>query len=347
MPLLVLFKHSDFEEKICALISTYILILLLDEIVHNLTSLLIINSEIYTIILNNILISTMFLLIINNKTIINFIHKIKKYYSYKSKSFNITFLWLIVLYLLINFDLFFKTNAYINVIILIIALSSSIIYIFSLILNNENNSIKQYYNNLLLNNNGIKEDYNDYIIKKHNLNNFLLSLKNQKTAFINDSIDNYLKESNYANYHFVNNNDIPEEIYGYLISKMRQYKNIKFTIVANCKKHVKIDLNNQILYNEICNTIGIIIDNACEATKDIKQKNIFIKIFSKNQLINIEVINYFNNTINTSKIGKLFYTTKKYGSGIGIYSLKKNKFIDYKINIINNMFAIILKIKKP
>ena len=159
-------------------------------------------------------------------------------------------------------------------------------------------------------------------------------MKGLKDDKVNKSIDKYLKETNYYTGHN-NISKIPASISGFILNKISNNKNC---FIYGDDKIDNIDFFDQKRYNELCKTLGIAFDNAISACKESKDRNIYISFTKDHNKLKISIVNSFNNAIDINKLGTFSYTTKEDGNGIGIYSLRKNKYIKYKMNIINDKF---------
>lgn len=172
---------------------------------------------------------------------------------------------------------------------------------------------------------------------KHNLKNDLIALKttlspNEK-EIVNDIITKYNK-----NYEWINDiNSIPEGLQGIIYLKTKEAEKKKIQVMINTKGE---NYNTSTDFLNISNIVGIILDNAIEATKNAKSKVIVINIEESKNHFKIEIINKFTNNIDLNLIGNKNYSTKEYKSGIGlnyIKKIKKNKIkVDFKI--VSNLF---------
>lgn len=350
----ILMYKIKIKDKIYYGIINWIMYLLVDQFINytmssilNIFNLeLILNINIsesliyYTII--TYLMMIVLAIIINIKKYINFINIIKLYLNDNYKLILNILVSCIIMYLLLIFDLFYEINSNLRLIIFIVEIFILIITIENAIYNGKQKYNKKYIENLVYNMEGNKKNIDTFKIEKHNINNFLISLKDENNLQLNKRIDNYLEINNKVKITTNNIFDIPYNMSGFITNKINQY-NCKFYINgAEYLKDIKMD--NPRLYNEVCNAIGITIDNAYDAIKNQKTKEILIEIAKKNDKTVILISNIFENTIDISELGNLFYTTKDTGNGIGLFSINKSKYIKYKISIINNMFNIKLTI---
>lgn len=97
--------------------------------------------------------------------------------------------------------------------------------------------------------------------------------------------------------------------------------------------------------------IGISFDNAIEAARDSKERELFLGIYETSVGMTFSITNTFSGNIDLDKIGQLGYTTKGENHGKGLHFMKKiveNKIGLYtRTTISNNYFTqkIIIKEK--
>ena len=213
--------------------------------------------------------------------------------------------------------------------------------------------IKDKYNILTLKNlnnvlNSSIKAYSETIYScrelKHNLKNDLFMLKSktniENQELINDLINKYNK-----NYDWISKiYEIPEGLQGLIYIKSKEAKQLNINIISFIDNKLLIDKKD---YFNISEIIGILIDNAIEASKCSKTKNIIINIKNLEKAMEIKITNQFNNNIDLNKISELNYSTKERSSGIGLHYIKKRKKSNIKINyrIVNNLFISTLLYK--
>lgn len=215
--------------------------------------------------------------------------------------------------------------------------------------------INDKYNNKVLmeNNKDLKESYKacaevieEYKEFKHNLKNDLFHLKanvpkeNQKE--INSILTKYNEGIDWVN----KINCIPEGIQGIIFLKIKEAKTKNIKVYLNTVDE-KIEVTSKEFLN-ISNIIGILLDNAMEATLKTESKIIYIDIVENNKTIKIVIMNRFKNAIDLKKIGKKNYSTKEYKSGLGlnyINKIKKNKVKVY-FKIIEDLFITTVECNK-
>lgn len=104
-------------------------------------------------------------------------------------------------------------------------------------------------------------------------------------------------------------------------------------------------------YRDLTKIFGVFIDNAIDATKDAKKKEIVLDIKDDDGYLIIEISNTFSENTDLKKIGKKGYSSKGIGHGFGLSIVRdiknSNEFIDTFNEVEKNMFkqVIMAKIK--
>ena len=195
-------------------------------------------------------------------------------------------------------------------------------------------------------------DYNDnygkfldeYKIYKHNINHKLFAIKAYGNKKVNSLIDALIEEETDFN---IRNNDIynvPNGIKGIVAEKLY---NKKFSVIINNKiKRDPFEKLDSKSFNSISESLGIVLDNAIEASESTKNPVIIMDLFESKDAIFIKVGNNFINAIDFDNLGNKYYSTKNRGSGLGLFSIHRNNLVKEKIDIVNDFYFIELQIKK-
>lgn len=179
---------------------------------------------------------------------------------------------------------------------------------------------------------------------KHNLKNDLYSLKGvlpkEKQILLNNLMSKYN-----TNYDWLNNvTDIPEGLQGIIYLKKLEAEKQKVKLNVNYNSTKDIAEKD---FLDICDILGIYLDNAIEASKENGDKTVVLDIRDYYDSMMIKVINKFSNNVNLNEIGNKDYSTKNRNSGIGLNYISKikNKNIKTKIQIVNNLFITMIEYK--
>lgn len=195
-------------------------------------------------------------------------------------------------------------------------------------------------------------DYNDkygkfldeYKIYKHNIKHKLSAIKSYGNKRVNALIDDLLEEE--TNFSVKNNNlyKVPSGIKGIVAEKL--YNANLNVIVDNKIKNDPFSRLSPKAFNSISECIGIALDNAVEASEVTENPIILMDLFEDEENIFIKIGNNFCNSIDIDELGSIYYSTKNRGSGLGLFSIRRNNFVKEKIDIINDFYYIKLQIKK-
>ena len=335
------FKENSekcFANTIITFFTFSIVELLLSVFLYlNISNIILFNNNILLKLGYSVITFNLGVLILKNKYINKRIRKIQKLLE------DTISLKIFILFILFIFNmLFIMRISKLNNIYNILCITISLIYIvINLVL-----IIKEKYiiENLKIKNNNLMTSYKSYSkivdefkVFKHNLKNELLSIMNTVPKEKREQFQNLIKKYN-KNYEWLDGlENIPDGLQAIIYIKQLECKKENIDIVINY--NLKNFINDKD-YIDLCDVIGICLDNAIEAVKTIDTKIIFVDIYCEAEKIIIKIYNEFNNIISLNEIGNKNYSTKKKKSGIGIHYINelKNKKLKYKMEIKNNLF---------
>ncbi len=131
-------------------------------------------------------------------------------------------------------------------------------------------------------------------------------------------------------------------IKGLLYYKLCEMEDAKIKYSIYCEESAKKKINklNVTQMNDVTKVLGVMLDNAIDATKKAKKKEINISLCSMKGNSCITVENTYSGKINKDKIGT-GYTTKGKGHGFGLQLtkdiIKNNKYLKYEFSIVDKM----------
>lgn len=195
-----------------------------------------------------------------------------------------------------------------------------------------------------------------YKIANHENKNQLLTIKgmiNDDNKKISSYIDSIIKtKCNDDNDVMKLVSKIPAGgLKGLIYSKILVMKKSNINYQLNISKEIKtslfININDDLLL-DICNIVGVFIDNAIQEVEKINERYINIDFYLENSNLIISISNNFSN-IELEKIEKPGYSTKEKGHGYGLALAKQiidnNNRISNTKKIYKNIFTQIINIK--
>lgn len=194
---------------------------------------------------------------------------------------------------------------------------------------------------------GVKHDLNNIVqaINGYIMVNDFISLKKYFSRLLSEC--NYIQSIETLNPEVITN----PAIYSLLLNKynVATEKGIKVSI------EIMFDLSEISDYSyDISKILGILLDNAIEASLETEEKKIDVKFSSKNNIRYIVIENSYNSEkdIDTCKIFEKNFTTKKENGnkGIGLWNvqkiLKKNEMLELYTSKTSKYFEQSLRIYK-
>lgn len=343
-----------FNTEIFVTISEIIISLML--VTFGINSKEIVDNTFYNL-LANVLISILQIVLVNIKFVKIIIEKEVTLFMKNKKLINHLYVFFIILYLILSkngLEFMLKSNYYLNIIFL-----SVIILIVFVIFKNESKYDRLKEENRQMLNYVTK--YEKIITAQgktnHEFKNQLMVIRGYAQMNSNkiiDYIDEIVEDSNKAgsSYLISQLNNFPDGgIKGLLYYKLSimEDENIKYSI--NVEKGVKTKLktlstNN---YKNITKILGVLLDNAIDASKKSKHKKIDISVIKDKKNIIFKIYNTYKGKIDIDKVGT-GYTSKGKGHGYGLRLVKdiinEDKLFNISHNLEDNYFVSSLFIKK-
>ena len=180
----------------------------------------------------------------------------------------------------------------------------------------------------------------------------LISKKNTKALkYIDSILDNKIKDNEKIMH---KTSKIPEgglraTIYAKLCTMDELGIKYSLDIAKDIRTVDLINMKEDIVLN-ICKILGVFLDNAIEAVKDLKTKHIGIEIYLMDGDLCVDITNNYEGKLDINKIGSSKYTTKGENHGYGL-SLVNQIINDYpgvfenEKSITKNTFTQKIKIK--
>lgn len=180
----------------------------------------------------------------------------------------------------------------------------------------------------------------------------LISKKNTKALkYIDEIINDKIKDNEKIMY---KTSKIPEGgLRATIYSKLCTMDELGIKYSLDIAKDIRtvdlINMKEDIVLN-ICKILGVFLDNAIEAVKDLKTKHIGIEIYLMDGDLCVDITNNYEGKLDMNKIGSSKYTTKGGNHGYGL-SLVNQIISDYpdrfenEKSITKNTFTQKIKIK--
>lgn len=304
----------------------------------------------------NILISIFLMLSINLKFLYNFIAKFKLEMMNRKKLFSCFLIILILIYLIVARNALFA-KVTLDMIINLIILFIFIIMFIIIILSDNKNKYLEETNQQMLN---YVTKYEKIITEQgkanHEFKNQLMVIKGYAqmgSKKLIDYIDSITQDANktHSSYLISQLNKFPEGgikgLLYYKLSTMEEQK-IKYELDVEAGVKTKLNVLSVNMYKNITKILGVMLDNAIEASKKSKKKLIIISVVKIKSSVVFSISNTYSGKIDLSKLGS-GYTSKGFGHGYGLRLVndilnETNSFI-IKNDVVNGYFVSELTVK--
>lgn len=327
-------------------------------VVFGIKSIDIVNNYMYNL-LANILIS-IFSIIMINLTIINRIVKnIINVFDKNKKLMNYLYIILIIVYLVIlknGFEFLMKSNYYINLLFMFF-----IVFVIMIIIKNVSKyeQLKEINQQML----NYVTKYEKIITEQgkanHEFKNQLMVIRGyaqMNSPKLIEYLDSVVEDANkiYSSYLISQLNKFPDGgIKGLLYYKLSTIEEEKIKYSINVESGIKLRLKSLSVndYKNITKILGVLFDNAIDASKRSKEKLINIIVTKNNKKIEFKIYNTYKKLIEMEKVGA-GYTTKGKGHGYGLRLVEDiiNESSILKVNhdLVENYFvsSLIIDISK-
>lgn len=111
-----------------------------------------------------------------------------------------------------------------------------------------------------------------------------------------------------------------------IYSKLCLMDKLKIKYNLNISREIKttdlIALDEDLVL-KICKILGVFLDNAIEAVKNLRKKEISVEIYTINNNLCVDITNNFKGNLNLEKLSDVKYTTKGDGHGYGLTLVNK------------------------
>lgn len=335
--------------SVAEILSTLFLVLL------GFNSVEIVNDPKYNLIAN-IMISIITIILVN-LSIVKFLYKkIINIFNKKDSLINYLYVFLLVLYLIVSkngLELILKSNYYVNILFVIV-----IVLIFITIIKNEDKyeQLKQENKQMYTHVTKYEKIITEQGKANHEFKNQLMVIRGyaqMNSSKLIDYIDSITKDASktQSSYLISQLNKFPEGgikgLLYYKLSVMEEEK-IKYELDVETGVKTKLNVLSVNMYKNITKILGVLFDNAIEASKKSKKKIILISVTKDKSSVIFNISNSYSGKIDLSKLGS-GYTSKGFGHGYGLRLVndilnETNSFI-VKNDVVNGYFVSELTVK--
>ena len=365
----MIFFRYLFKENIKKCIITpifYQLIIMVSESIYALTITYIFHYDTESIIntflgtfLTNIMVAIISLIIVQ----LTFIKKLYLLFLKITSEINIKQLLILCLFLIIianilAMTMYYKIKfQYLMIFNLSLTLICAFIVAYSFKTQNSYNKVSDKYNIAINSLKDYEEMMNKYRVANHENKNLLLTIRAMvlsKEKDIPKFINSIVKEKYNDNekllfkVNVIPSGGLRATIYSEILKIKKKNIQYSLNIDSNLKTVDLIELETNVIIN-ICKILGVFIDNAIEEVEKLNKKYIGINLYRKEDYLNIEISNNYNNSIEIDKIYERGFTTKGKGHGYGLSLVRKiindNEIFKNHIILSKENFTQVLSIK--
>ena len=292
--------------------------------------------------------------ILKQRNILNRINKISNTIKNTSLIIFLVLLTIVITIFAYNSYMIFQLNEkyILNIILIIIFLL--LLYIFLKEKNNYNN-LSIEYDNLFSYIQNFEEWIEKEQLNRHEYKNQLAVIRClTKEKKVKTKIDEILEDNiNIEEQAVTNLKNLPKGgIKGLMYYKaaIAQKQKIHLTTDVSINEKGILSKLSEKNIRVLCKLIGIYFDNAIEASKETRKKNIMIEVYELKDKVNFVFSNTFRRHKNMKDRNKKGVSSKGEGRGNGLYFaqklIKENSWLEDKQEIIDNYYIQQLTIKK-
>ena len=203
-------------------------------------------------------------------------------------------------------------------------------------------------------NEGLLEDYR---VTSHENRNHLIVIDNmvpKSNKKVHEYIKSILDNGEMNKYYFINElKNIPiTELKGFINYKLMEMLNEEINLQINISEQIKKSKLRRLTLKEkddLYNVVGILLDNAYEATRESKEKELVLEMHKEKSTVVIMIANTYQGEIEIEKISEYGYSSKGRNHGTGLYIVEKiitkNQRFQKETSIMENYFIQSIRIK--
>ena len=196
-------------------------------------------------------------------------------------------------------------------------------------------------------NEGLLEDYR---VTSHENRNHLIVIDNmvpKSNKKVHEYIKSILDNGEMNKYYFINElKNIPiTELKGFINYKLMEMLNEGINLQINISEQIKKSKLRRLTLKEkddLYNVVGILLDNAYEAARESKEKELVLEMHKEKSTVVIMIANTYQGEIEIEKISEYGYSSKGRNHGTGLYIVEKiitkNQRFQKETSIMENYF---------
>lgn len=360
---IVLWVFTEIKDRKIILYSFNMMILIsVSEIIvsfclalFGMTSMDVVNKPPY-ILLINILVSLCSVFLCYLPIIKRLLFKLIKIFDKNKNFIKYLYVFLVILYIITlknGLEILLMSNYYVNVLFIL-----AIVVVLTIIIKNESkyDQISEQNKQML----NYVTKYEKIITEQgkanHEFKNQLMVIRGyaqMNSSKLIEYLDSVVEDSNktHSSYLISQLNKFPDGgIKGLLYYKLSLMDDFKIKYDINVETGVKTKLNSlgTNIYKNITKILGVLLDNAIDASKQAKNKKIVISVIKEKSNVIFKIYNTYKGKIDISKIGT-GHTTKGKGHGYGLRLVKdiieNNKGFKMENELDNEYYVCMLSVK--
>lgn len=197
----------------------------------------------------------------------------------------------------------------------------------------------------------------DYRVRCHESSNHLIIIDHmipKSNKKVHEYINSLLSDHKINKYYFIN------ELKNIPITELKGFINYKLMIMVNENIHVQINISPEVKNSklktlsqkdrtDLYNIVGVLLDNAYDASKESKEKEVAFTMYKEGTTVVLMVANTHKGTIDVNRISEYGYSTKGKNHGTGLYIvdkiINKNPKFTKETSTFENYFIQTIRIK--
>ena len=203
-------------------------------------------------------------------------------------------------------------------------------------------------------NEGLLEDYR---VNCHENRNHLIIIDNmvpKNNKKVHEYIKSITSNRKMNKYYFINElKNIPiTELKGFINFKAMEMINDDINLQINVSPEIqKSKLKNLTLKEKenLYNIIGVLLDNAYEASMETEEKEVVLHMYKEDEEIVIMIANTYQGEVDIDKVSEYGYSSKGKNHGTGLYIVEKiinkNENLEKETSLMDNYFMQTIRIK--